>query len=153
MAIQFPLYIDLEGNNCTIFGGDDSALRRARELRRFGARVTVISPTVCDELEQMSERGEIRHIPRKYFRGDCTNAQLCIAATEDTAINIAVATECKAKGLPVEVTNPKEYGNFTLPRMIIQDGVVISVAGDVPSETLQKVRDKIQEQLPAMLSE
>ena len=70
MAIGFPLYINLEGNNCTIFGGSKQALRRAVALRQFGARVTVISPTLCTELEQMSAADEIRHIPRKYFRGD-----------------------------------------------------------------------------------
>ena len=150
MAIQFPLYIDLDGNNCTIFGGGDSALRRAKELLRFGARVTVISPAICGELEKLSDGGEIRHIPRKYFRGDCTNSQLCVAATEETAINIAIATECKAKSIPVEVTNPKEYGNFTLPRMVIQDDIVVSIAGDAPSETLQTVRNKIQELLENM---
>ncbi|MBQ9860274.1 MAG: hypothetical protein IJO76_06340 [Clostridia bacterium] len=150
MAIQFPLYIDLDGNNCTIFGGGDSALRRAKELRRFGARVTVISPVICDELVEMSDRGEIRHIPRKYFRGDCSNSQLCVATTEETAVNIAIATECKAKSIPVEVTNPREYGNFTLPRMVIQDDVVVSIAGDAPSEMLQAVRDKIQELLESI---
>jgi len=151
MALQFPLYIDLQGNNCTIFGGNESALRRAKELLRFGAKVTVISPTLCAPLEQMSNAGQVRHIPRKYFRGDCSNSQLCIAATEETAVNIAIATECKAKSIPVEVTDPKEYGNFTMPRMIIQDDIVISVAGDAPSETLQTLRDKLLDAIPSML--
>ncbi len=153
MAIGFPLYIDLEGNNCTIFGGDAAALRRARELRRFGARVTVISPTVCEELEQMSAAGEIRHIPRKYFRGDCTNSQLCIAATDDPTLNIAISTECKAKSIPVDVTEPKGYGTFAFPRMVIWDDVVVSVAGDVPSSALRHLRDQLQEAIPQMLEQ
>lgn len=153
MAIGFPLYIDLSGNNCTVFGGGDHALRRVNELLRFDAKVTVISPTLCEELEDLSDRGVIRHIPRKFFRGDCSNSQLCVAATGENAVNIAIATECKAKGIPVNVTSPKEYGNFTFPRLIVKDGVVISIAGDVPVSTLRHLRDQIQQAIPEMLEQ
>ena len=96
MAMGFPLLIDIKGNNCTVFGGGKSALRRVKELLRFGAKVTLVSPEVCSELEQMSTDGIIRHIPRKYFRGDCTNAQLCVAATDDNSLNIAISTDISA---------------------------------------------------------
>ena len=153
MALGFPLYTDLTGNNCTIFGGGENVVRRVRELRRFGAKVTVISPALCPALEQLSEAGDIRHIPRKYYRGDCTNAQMCVAATDDTATNIAIATECKAKGIPVNVTNPKEFGNFGFPRAVVTDHVVISVDGDLATAKLAKLRDKLEAALPAMLQE
>ncbi len=153
MKPGFPLYTDLTGNNCTIFGGDDSALRRVRELHRFGAKVTVISPTLCDELAAMGERGDIRHIPRKYYRGDCTNAQMCVAATQDPATNIAIATECKAKGIPVNVIAPKEYGNFTFPRSIITDQVVVAIDGSLEADKLAHLRDKLAAALPDMLKD
>lgn len=153
MAIGFPFYTDLNGNNCTIFGGGENTTRRIRELLRFGAKVTVISPTLCPALEQMSEAGNIRHIPRKYYRGDCTNAQMCVAATDDTATNIAIATECKAKSIPVNVTNPKEFGNFTFPRAIVTDHVVLTLDGDIGTEKLAALRDKLEVALPVMLQE
>lgn len=153
MAIGFPLFTDLTGNNCTIFGGGENTTRRVRELRRFGAKVTVISPALCPALEQMSRDGEIRHIPRKYYRGDCSNAQMCVAATEDAATNIAIATECKAKGIPVNVTNPKEFGNFTFPRAIITDQVVVAMDGDLNAEKLSTLRDKLEDILPSLLQE
>lgn len=153
MAIGFPLLIDLKGNNCTVFGGGKSALRRVKELLSFGAKVTLISPQVCPELAQLSDKGDIRHIPRKYFRGDCSNSQLCVAATDDTALNIAISTECKNKGIPVNVTQPRSYGTFTFPRMIAENDVVISINGSLPAEQLSQLRDIIKQQLPAMLEE
>lgn len=153
MAIGFPLHIDLTGNNCTVFGGGDHAARRVRELRQFGAKITVIAPTLCPSLQALSDSGDIRHIPRKYYRSDCTNSQLCVAATDEPAVNIAIATECKAKGVPVNVTDPAAYGNFQFPRVIMQGGILISITGDAPTETLQKLRDRIQEIVPAILDE
>lgn len=151
MAIGFPLLIDIKGNNCTVFGGGKSALRRVKELLRFGAKVTLVAPQICPELEQMSVEGIIRHIPRKYFRGDCTNAQLCVAATDDSALNIAISTECKNKGIPVNVTQPRSYGTFTFPRMVVTDDVILSINGNLPAETLSRLRDALQEQIISMV--
>ena len=151
MAIGFPLLIDLKENNCTVFGGGKSALRRVKELLRFGAKVTLVSAQICPELEQMSEAGQIRHIPRKYFRGDCSNAQLCVAATDDSTMNIAISTECKNKGIPVNVTQPRSYGTFSFPRMVLTDEVVLSINGSLQAEKLSKLRDLLQQELPAMI--
>ncbi len=151
MALGFPLHIDLSGNNCTIFGGDELAAKRAAVLLRFGAKVTVISPTICPALQQLSDNSSVRHIPRRYFRGDCSNAQLCVAATDDADLNIRIATECKAKNVPVNVTSPATYGTFHFPRVIIQDGVLITVSGDAPSETKRQVCDKLKDILPTLI--
>lgn len=153
MALGFPLLIDLKDNNCTVFGGNKSALRRVNELLRFGAKVTVISPQICSELEKLSTSGQIRHIPRKYFRGDCSNSQLCVAATDDNTLNIAISTECKNKGIPVNVTSPRSYGNFTFPRLVISDEVILSITGTLPADTLSALQARLEEELPRIINE
>ena len=151
MSTGFPLYTNLGGNNCTVFGGGPAAARRVRELLRFDAKVTVISPSLCSELQVLSREGKIRHIPRKYFRGDCSSAQLCVAATGESSVNIAIAVECKAKQIPVNVTSPKIYGTFRFPRVIVQDDVTVAVDGFLPSGALDRLQALLQEALPDML--
>ncbi len=153
MSIGFPLHIDIAGNNCTVFGGGEAAARRAEVLLRFGAKVTVISSDICPALIKMSNEGTVRHIPRKYFRGDCTNSQICIAATEDNDMNIRIATECKAKSIPVNVTSPADYGTFHFPRVILQDDLVITVAGSAPTEKKRHLRDRLKALIPQLLNE
>ncbi len=153
MSIGFPLHIDIVGNNCTVFGGGEAAARRAAVLLRFGAKVTVISPDLCPALKQMSEENTVRHIPRKYFRGDCTNAQICIAATEDNELNIRIATECKAKNIPVNVTSPADYGTFLFPRVILQDDLVVTIAGTAPTDKQRRLRDRLKVLIPTILQE
>lgn len=151
MAMGFPLHIDLSGNNCTIFGGGKSAARRAEILLRFGAKVTIISPLICPTLEEMSEKGAVRHIPRKFFRGDCSNSQLCVAATDDDDINIRIATECKAKSIPVNVTSPKGYGTFRFPRVIFQDDILVTIDGTASSDKIRHVRDQLKTVIPQIV--
>lgn len=153
MELGFPLLVNIKDNNCTVFGGNASALRRVKELLRFGAKVTVISPILCAELEEMSTNGLIRHIPRKYFRGDCSNSQLCVAATEDDNLNIAISTECKNKSIPVNVTSPASYGTFTFPRMVLTDNVVLSLTGTLSSDEMSRLRKKLAEVLPEMIAD
>ena len=153
MPKGFPLHIDVKGNNCTVIGGNKSAFRRVQELLRFGAKVTVISPQISPELSHLSEDGRIRHLPRKYFRGDCTNSQLCVAATDDSALNIAISTECKNKGIPVNVTTPRSYGNFTFPRLVITDDVVLSITGTLSADTLTALKERLEEELPRIIED
>ena len=99
MAFGFPLYIDLNGNNCVVLGGGDYAADKVDTLLQFGAKVTVISPALCGRLQELDKTRAIRYIPRRYYRGDCTNAYICVAATGTESVNIAISDECKAKGL------------------------------------------------------
>ncbi|HHV51073.1 MAG TPA: bifunctional precorrin-2 dehydrogenase/sirohydrochlorin ferrochelatase [Clostridiales bacterium] len=151
MAPRFPLYIDLKGNNCTIFGGGEAAASRAEVLLKFNAKITVISPTLCDRLREMDEEGLIRYIPRKYFRGDCSSAYLCIAATDDVSMNIAISEECKAKSIPVNVTRPYEYGTFDFPAFCIEDDVTVSVSCVKNPEFADEICSLISEELPELL--
>ncbi len=152
MDLGFPLLVNIKGNNCTVFGGNSRALRRVKELLRFGAKVTVIAPVLCSELAEMSDIGIIRHIPRKYFRGDCSNSQLCVAATENDGLNIAISTECKNKSIPVNVISPAGYGTFTFPRTVLTDDVVISITGNLSSDEMSRLRKKLDELLPELIS-
>lgn len=153
MALGFPLYIDLSGNNCVVFGGGDFAYRRAMTLLRFGAKVTVISPSLEDSMRELDRSKKIRYIPRKYYRGDCTSAYLCVAATEDEGLNIAISDECKAKGIPVNVSKPSAFGTFMFPTVALTDTVSVSVAGKLEDAALERLRDKIEERLPAWLDQ
>ena len=129
----FPLFLDLEGNNCGIMGGGEAAARCAEGLLHFGAQVTVVSPVLCPALEALEKQGRIRHIPRKFFRGDCSHMVLCVAATGDRQVNIAIAAECKAKSVPVYVADAEEYGTFRFPAVIRHEGVTVTLTGDDPA--------------------
>ena len=151
MALGFPLYINLHGNNCVVLGGGDFAYQRAKTLLDFGAKVTVISPTLCEEMQRLDEENKIRYIPRRYFRGDCTCAYLCVAATEDESLNVAISDECKAKGIPVNVLKPVAFGTFYFPSVVLTDALSISISGKLDPAVVSSLRDQIEQALPAML--
>lgn len=153
MAVGFPLYVDLKDNNCTIFGGGEDAYEAAITLRRFDAKVTVISPTICEQLQTLDANGEIRYLRRKYFRGDCSSARLCVALTEDAALNISISDECKNKNIPVAVNNPVGFGNFTFPFAAFAQDVVATVSGSANQDLQRFIAEKLNGILPALINE
>lgn len=153
LAVGFPLYVDLKDNNCTVFGGGEDAYEAALILRRFDAKVTVVSPTVCEALQKMDKAGEIRYLRRKYFRGDCSSARLCVALTDDPATNIAISDECKNKNIPVALNNPQGFGNFSFPRAAICGDTVVTVSGSAGNAQQRFIAEKLEELLPQLINE
>ncbi len=124
MDLRFPLFIDLTGRPVTVVGGGRIALRRARVLRDFGARVTVVAPALGGEAEGL------RWTPRAYRPGDLRGAFLAVAATDDRAVNHAVYEEAAALGIPVNVCDcPAECG-FFFPAVCRGEGLVAGLVGD-----------------------
>ena len=155
MVPNFPIFISLKDNNCTIVGGGAYASACADLLLRFGAKVTVISPQLCEHLRELDRAGEIRHIPRKFFRGDCATSYLCIAATDSDTVNIAVSVECKARNIPVHVASPSVYGTFALPQVVRSDSWIVGVrhVGRESAEHTAALCGKLEQALPALLEQ
>lgn len=153
MAIVFPLYIDLKDNNCTVFGGGEDAYEAAVTLLNFKAKVTVICPTICEQLLELDRQNAIRWLRRKYFRGDCSSARLCFAYTDDPSLNIAISDECKNKNIPVAVSKPDGFGTFTTPHVVIEKDTVVSVTGCADQAQQRYITSRLQNILPTLFQD
>ena len=121
---RFPLFIDLTGRRAVVLGGGTVGLRRAEVLRRFGAKVTVISPHLAGPLA-----GAV-HVPRAYRAGDLAGAFLVVAATDDGAVNAAAGQEARREGALFNRSDCPEDCDFFFPAICQGDGLVAGVVGD-----------------------
>jgi len=83
--------LDLTGRQVVVVGGGRVALRRVRALLAAGALVHVIAPRVDPALACL----EVRLSRRRYRDGDLAGAWLAHAATDDPAVNAAVAADAQ----------------------------------------------------------
>jgi uroporphyrin-III C-methyltransferase / precorrin-2 dehydrogenase / sirohydrochlorin ferrochelatase len=83
----YPVELELAGRLVVMVGGGTVALRRTKVLVDAGARVTVIAPDVSSELAALP----VTLRRRRYRDGDLAGAWLVHAATDDPAVNAAVA--------------------------------------------------------------
>ena len=89
--MTYPLMLDLTGRRAVVVGGGPVALRRAQALLAAGAQVHVVAPQVDPALAGLP----VTISRRRYRDGDLAGAWLVHAATDDPAVNGAVAADAE----------------------------------------------------------
>jgi len=86
----YPVSLTLTGRRVLVVGGGKVATRRVEELIDTGARIEVVAPTTSAEIAAWGEAGRLQVARRPFEAGDLAGAWLCVAATDDPAVNRAV---------------------------------------------------------------
>jgi uroporphyrin-III C-methyltransferase/precorrin-2 dehydrogenase/sirohydrochlorin ferrochelatase len=92
----YLLGLRLSGRRVVVVGGGRVAQRRVPALLAAGALVTLVSPEVTPSLEDVIADGKVTWLERAYAKGDCADAWLVQACTEDPQVNADVAAEAEA---------------------------------------------------------
>ena len=141
----FPAFLDLAGVPVLLVGGGAVALRRGRALAGSGARLTVVAPEVRPELVALAERSE----PRRYQPGDARGMRLVVAATNDPAVNDAVAAEARTVGAWVNHAGRAEAGDLQVGALIERGEVSLAVhSGRALPLLAQALGDRLRAALP-----
>lgn len=91
----YLLGLRLDGRRVVVVGGGAVATRRIPALLDAGADVELISPEVTASLEGLAAAETIRWTRRGFAAGDCENAWLVCACSDDDTVNAAVAAEAE----------------------------------------------------------
>jgi len=83
----YPVCLDIKNRHCLVVGGGQVGTRKVRTLVQCGARVTVVSPEVTAELNQLARQGKIQIRLRDYLTADLDTAFLVIGSTDDQEQN------------------------------------------------------------------
>ena len=87
---SYPVSLTLAGRRVLVVGGGRVATRRVEDLLETGARLEVVATAVSAEIEAWVETGRLAVARRPFEAGDVRGAWLCVAATDDPAVNRAV---------------------------------------------------------------
>ena len=141
----YPLFMDLAGRPCLVVGAGAVAARKARSLLDCGARVTIIGVSATAACRALERRGAV--VRDRHFRaGDVGRQALIIAATDDCAVNAAVAAAARRKGIPVNAVDDPEHCSFIVPAVVTRGDltVAISTGGKSPAAA-RLVKERISE--------
>ena len=145
----FPLFVELAARPCVVLGGGAVAERKVRGLLEAGALVTVISPALTPALARLVAVGRIAHVPRAYSEGDLAGTTLAFAATDDGAINAAVAREGRARGVWVNAADDPAHCDAIIPAIVRRGDVTVAVSTGGASPALARaVREHLERALP-----
>ena len=144
----YPVFLDIKDKKCVVVGGGTVALRKVNMLLDHQARVTVISPRLCDELEEMVD-DTITVIQREYQSGDLEDAFVVIAATDDQEINQQIADEASESGKLINVVDVPALSYFIVPSYLRRGDLTVAVSTNGKSPALaRKIRTELEEKFP-----
>ncbi len=103
----YPIALHLTGRRCVVVGGGAVGERKALGLLDCGAHVVVIAPDLrSDKLYALANAGKIWHIPEPFAPLHLEGASLCVAATDNPAINEAVLFAAHAHNVLCNLAAP-----------------------------------------------
>ncbi len=165
MSMFYPAFINISGRRCVVVGGGAVAARKAVTLLLAGAEVVVIAPEICARMKKLAypagarpsgTSGRIKHVARRYRKGDLRSAFIAVAATDDPGVNLRICRYAEELGILVNCVNPPEAGNFIVPSASERGGLTLSVstAGKCPalSKLVRRELDDYTAGYPALLS-
>ncbi len=122
----YPLLLDLTGRLVVVVGGGAVAARRVARLVEHGALVRVVAPEVRAEIDALTP--DVRRQP--YAAGELAGAWLVHAATDDPAVNAAVARDAADLGVWCVRADDAGATAARVPAVARSGDVTVAVATD-----------------------
>ena len=146
---NYPIFMNLQDQPCLIVGGGPVALRKIRLMLSAGAKITVVAPEICQDLEQ--EFGlRIVHLARSFSDSDIAGYRLITAATNDRHVNQRISELAQQSNVPVNVVDQPALCSFITPSIVDRSPVVIAISTGGGAPVLARMlRAKFEAIVPA----
>ncbi len=146
---NYPIFVNLQNQPCLVVGAGPVALRKIRLMRSAGAKITVIAPEMCDDLEQ-EFINDIDYLQREFTDDDIHGYRLITAATSAPEVNQRVSELAQAANIPVNVVDQPELCSFITPSIVDRSPVVIAISTGGGAPVLARLlRAKLEALIPA----
>lgn len=146
----FPLFLKLKGQPCLVVGGGEVAARKIELLHKAGARISVVAPDFSSGVLAMSDSLSL-NLQRKTFEaGNLDGMTLVVSATDNHAVNQAVADAARQRRIPVNVVDNPELCDFIFPAIVDRSPLLVAVSSGGTSPVLARLmRARIESAIPA----
>ena len=149
-----PVFLNLRDQLVLVVGGGAVATRKVEMLLKAHARVRVVAPRLHEELSLYRDAGRIEHRACEFEPQHFDYAVLAIAATDQRAVNHAVAAAGAARGIFVNVVDDAAASSAVMPAIVDRSPLLVAIGSSGQSPTLaRRVRAQLEAMLPEGLGE
>jgi siroheme synthase-like protein len=156
MQRYYPIFLDLVDKPVIVIGGGAVACEKVAGLRKAGARITIVSPELADELAELRDTGELTHIARTWQPSDLDQDwTIVMVATDDGAVNKEATAESRSRRIWVNAADDPANCDFILPSVVRKGKITLaaSTAGTSPAlarRLREELEDYLTDDMPAL---
>ena len=144
MSAYYPVYLNLKGKRCLVFGGGTVAEDKISKLQAAGAQISVISPEATPAIRDSARKGQLEWRVREYQPGDLSGAFLSIAATNRWEVNHRIFQEAEELGTLLNVVDDPAQCTFIAPSIVHRGLVTLAISTGGASPALaRKLREAL----------
>lgn len=143
----YPIYLNnLSEQRSVVIGGDHEAERKVGDLLAADAVVTVIAPTLTEQLEQWAKAKTIDWIARDYQAGDLKGAFLVIVSEYNPERSQKIWEEAQERNVLINAMDDVPHCNFVAGSVVRRGPLVISISttGAAPTFSV-RLRQEMEE--------
>ncbi len=131
----FPMFVDLQDQDIVVIGAGEVALRKIEQLIKFSPKLTVIAPSIHEEIRVLSGEHAMTLLEREYVIEDCENRFLVIGALDDLAEQEKIYEACMQTKTPVNCVDSPALCSFIFPALIVQGDLCVGIntSGKAPA--------------------
>jgi len=146
----FPVTLDVRGYPVLVLGGDEEAAEKTQRLLEAGARVTVVAPTLHEQLKQLAASAKVVHRGRHFRETDLESAILVMNLVRgDREFSRSLFAKAREKKFLLWSVDQPEASNVNMPAVMASGHVrvAISTSGVAPAlsafikEDLERILD------------
>ncbi|KPA13032.1 siroheme synthase [Candidatus Magnetomorum sp. HK-1] len=134
----YPLNLNFKNRRCLIVGGGGVAYRKMKRLLACSAIVTIVSPKFDSPLIETANKFDIELIHRGVQSQDLDGFFMVFATTSDSQINENIAEWAQQKNVLCNIADNSDISDFTLPSIIEQGDLIITISTNGKSPALSK---------------
>jgi siroheme synthase-like protein len=156
MQRYYPIFLDLVEKSVIVIGGGAVACEKVAGLRKAGARITIVSPALAEELAELRDAGELTHIARAWQPSDLDQDwTVVMVATDDGAVNKEATAESRSRRIWVNAADDPANCDFILPSVVRKGKITLaaSTAGTSPAlarRLREELEDYLTDDMPAL---
>ncbi|MDB5003970.1 MAG: siroheme synthase [Mucilaginibacter sp.] len=151
----FPVFLKLNELHTVLIGAGNVGLEKLNAIlhNSHDARVTVVAKTVIQKIRDLSiTYPTIKIIEKAFTNNDLDNADLVIAATDDSKLNQYIRESAHQRKLLINVADKPELCDFYLGSIVQKGDLKIGISTNGKSPTIAKrLKEVLNESLPAEL--
>lgn len=150
-----PIFLDIKKKPCLIVGGGVVAYRKAQNLLKAGANLTIVSKALTVDFSLLKRKfNNLSFLEAEVTEGLLTNYQIIVAATDDEELNQFISDIAKKHNIPVNVVDDQEKCSFIQPAIVNRSPLLVAISSAGTAPVLAKrIREKIEGLLPSRLGQ
>jgi len=147
---HLPIFLNVKGRRALVAGGGTLAARKADLLVRAGCDLTIVAPTLNDDMARLVQENEIKYKTDELSEDDLAGCVVVFGASEDDQTNQELRDLATAAGVPVNVSDDPDRCDFIMPSLVDRSPLLIAIGSGGTSPLLTRMlKARFETDIPA----